>query len=123
VGKCQWLQSYDATDAVLDNDADGLTNFQENRLGTKPGDSDTDDDGIPDGAEHAAGTDPLVNDAAQDLDGDGLSNLLEYQNSTSMADPDSDHDGVPDGSEAQWNVDTDGTGLLMPWTLTPTMMA
>jgi cysteine-rich repeat protein len=42
-----------------DADGDGLTNEQEQALGTNPLDPDTDGDGHPDGAEVAAGTDPL----------------------------------------------------------------
>ena len=56
-----------------DSDGDGLTDEQEEGLGTDPLDPDTDDDGISDGDEVGAGTDPL--------------------------DPDSDGDGISDGSD------------------------
>ncbi len=42
---CTW------DDANGDQDSDGLTNAQEELLGTNPCDPDTDDDGIPDGVE------------------------------------------------------------------------
>lgn len=47
-------------DAALDPDGDGLTNLQEFQLGTNPQNSDTDGDGLSDGAEvNVFGTDPL----------------------------------------------------------------
>jgi len=42
----------------LDPDGDGLTNLQEQTLGTNPTLADTDGDGFSDGAEVLAGTDP-----------------------------------------------------------------
>lgn len=64
----------------LDADGDGLHNEHEEALGLDPFDSDTDDDGIADGA-----------DGILDSDSDGL---------IDAADPDSDNDGLPDGLEA-----------------------
>ena len=64
-----------------DPDGDGLPTDQEDILGTDPNDADSDDDGVPDGAERAA---------AEDTDGDGDINAL---------DPDSDGDGLLDGTE------------------------
>ena len=43
----------------LDDDDDGLTDAEEQTLGTDPLDADTDDDGVDDGVEVLAGTDPL----------------------------------------------------------------
>lgn len=42
-----------------DSDRDGLTNAQETRYGTDPGNGDTDGDSVNDSNEIAAGTDPL----------------------------------------------------------------
>jgi YVTN family beta-propeller protein len=48
-----------AADAVLDPDADGLSNLAEFKAGTNPNNADTDDDGFTDGVEIAAGSHPL----------------------------------------------------------------
>ncbi len=76
----------------LDNDGDGLTNAEEQQIGTDPNDPDTDDDGLDDGDEVGIQLDPL--------------------------DPDTDDDGLTDGDEVlqlgtdPWNPDTDGGGVL-----------
>jgi outer membrane protein OmpA-like peptidoglycan-associated protein len=64
-----------------DDDGDGLTNDEEDLIGSQPDDADSDDDGVLDGAEH----NPNL-----DTDGDGLINVL---------DPDSDNDRLLDGTE------------------------
>ncbi len=64
-----------------DADGDGLLDSEEDTIGTDKNDADSDDDGVPDGAE------PLYD---TDSDGDGLINAL---------DPDSDDDGLLDGTE------------------------
>jgi nucleoside-specific outer membrane channel protein Tsx len=56
-----------------DTDGDGLTDSQEEELGTDPENPDTDGDGLTDGEEVELGTDPL--------------------------NPDTDGDGIPDGSD------------------------
>lgn len=56
------LDPFDATDANLDLDADGLTNLQEFNLGTNPSKADTDGDGVNDANEVEAGTDPLTSE-------------------------------------------------------------
>nr|AYM52589.1 cell surface protein [Aetherobacter sp.] len=75
----------------VDSDGDGLFDSVEVGLGTDPNDADTDDDGVPDGAE----VDPQA-----DTDGDGLINLL---------DPDSDNDGLYDGTELGKDCEGPGT--------------
>ncbi|MFN3373458.1 MAG: hypothetical protein ACK44M_07840, partial [Chloroflexus sp.] len=97
-----------------DSDGDGLTDFQEQFLGTSPFDADTDSDGLSDFAEAVGFSygsrdwrlDPLVQDTnrdgvldslevdrnghlvqARDTDGDGVPNAFDY---------DDDNDGVPD---------------------------
>ncbi|HEY5960754.1 MAG TPA: isopeptide-forming domain-containing fimbrial protein [Polyangiaceae bacterium] len=80
--------------AVVDSDADGLSNLLETFLHSNPNDRDSDDDGVPDGSE------PNPSD---DVDGDGLIDLL---------DADSDNDGLFDGTELGLdctNPDTDST--------------
>ncbi len=84
----------------LDSDNDGLTDAEEEIIGSDPNDADTDDDGVVDGNEHNPG---------QDSDGDGLPNVL---------DPDSDNDGINDGTEdgiTEPHADTDvGAGNYIP---------
>jgi hypothetical protein len=99
---------------LLDNDADGLTNGQEDTLGTNRNSADTDGDGANDGAEVGGNV-----NAPLDADGDGIPNVLE----SSLTD--SDGDGVPNqadpannnpcipntGSAACLATDSDGDGL------------
>ena len=64
------------SDADEDYDGDGLTNIQEQRLGTRPDEIDTDGDELSDGDEvNIYGTDPLK----YDTDGDGLSDGEEIK--------------------------------------------
>ena len=46
-------------DELLDTDLDGLTNLEEQTLGTNPTDADSDDDSFLDGDEYKAGYNPL----------------------------------------------------------------
>jgi hypothetical protein len=87
---------------LTDTDGDGLNDGAEvNTYLTDPTKADTDGDGMPDGYEvlHAC-LNPAVNDAYADPDGDLWTNLWEYN---SANDPcvftDSDSDGMPDGWE------------------------
>ncbi len=76
---------------AADADSDGLTDDQEDELGTDPNDSDTDNDGLSDWDEYAPhGTDL----AATDTDGDSDSDGFEVANST---DPLLWPTGDPDG--------------------------
>ncbi|MFY8353020.1 pre-peptidase C-terminal domain-containing protein, partial [Pseudoalteromonas sp. SSM20] len=65
---------------TLDSDGDGVNNITEKNLGTDITDTDSDNDGLPDGWEVANGTNPVVADANGDSDGDGLTNKYEYDN-------------------------------------------
>lgn len=101
-----------ATGTGTDTDGDGLTNADENATyGTDPANADSDADGVGDGAEVAAGSDPLVSDSAPppagdgDSDGDRLSDGDETAFGTDPGNPDSDGDGYFDGDE--FNLGTD----------------
>ncbi|NWG10085.1 MAG: hypothetical protein HXX80_07285, partial [Nitrososphaerales archaeon] len=96
---------------LTDSDGDGLSDNQENSIGTNPNNPDTDGDGMPDGWEVDNGFNPKTNDANSDADNDGLTNLEEYQHGTNPHNSDSDSDGLPDGWEVDYNFDPldDGT--------------
>ncbi|WP_125777654.1 hypothetical protein [Antribacter gilvus] len=123
-------------DGAEDVDGDGLTNLQEQELGTSPTNPDTDGDRVSDGDEVAAGTNPLVPDQPDpepvpptnlppietqpteaDTDGDGLTDTDESDDiGSDPADPDSDGDGLSDSEEVNLDIsplstDTDGDGL------------
>jgi hypothetical protein len=85
----------------LDTDGDGISDLDEERLGTDPLHADSDSDGIPDKAELEAGLDPM----RADTDGDGLRDGEEGAARTSPLDPDSDDDGVSDGDEVSLGTD------------------
>jgi len=128
------LDPYDATDAALDTDGDGhdrnnnglleedefFTNLMEYEMdlivgnSTDPTDTDTDDDGIPDGWEVYYNLNPhLPSDANEDEDNDGYdadrdtyvnsdekhTNLEEYLAGTNPWEFDTDSDQMPDGWE------------------------
>jgi hypothetical protein len=123
------------TDPAEDVDNDGLTNLQEQDLGTSPTNPDTDGDGASDGAEVAKGSNPLVADQPRappatgnlppivpapnlsDTDGDGLIDIAEEDAETDLNNVDSDGDGLSDGNEVNelgidpLNLDTDGDTL------------
>ncbi|MGE6763151.1 adventurous gliding motility protein AgmC [Corallococcus interemptor] len=86
-GKVDVLEP-DPNNPADDNDADGdgIDNATEEAHGTDPFDSDSDDDGVPDGI-----------DGLTDTDGDGVIDAL---------DPDSDNDGINDGTELGVTVET-----------------
>lgn len=122
-------------DGAEDIDGDGLTNLDEQRLGTSPTDPDTDGDGLSDGAEVARGTNPLVADQPRapplpgeappivtnptltDTDGEGLADILEEEQGSDPANPDTDGDGLSDWAEVDQYLinpiaaDTDGDGF------------
>ncbi len=93
-------------DADLDRDNDGLDDGREALAGTDPDDPDTDDDGIPDGFEAENGLDPLnPGDAGLDPDGDGLTNLQEFAAGTPADVADIDRDNLNDAGEVQAGTD------------------
>ncbi|MEM1028761.1 MAG: OmpA family protein [Myxococcota bacterium] len=90
---------------------------------TSPVNPDTDGGGVPDGAEDlnfdgavdTGETDPrdAGDDAALlDSDNDGISDAVEASIGTDPNDADSDDDGVLDGDEPNFNLDSDGDGLI-----------
>ncbi len=117
---------------ALDSDLDGLTYSSELTLGTDPGEADsdedgladgaevnihltnptladTDGDGIPDGVEIAAGINPGVNDAAGDRDGDGASNGVEYAAGTGI----NDLNSYPGRGRVVLNAADAGAGIAL----------
>ncbi|NCC50956.1 MAG: VWA domain-containing protein, partial [Spartobacteria bacterium] len=78
-------------DPNADPDEDGVINRDEYYLDMNPHDEDTNNNGIPDGAE--------------DYDQDGLSNADESNlYKTDPKSPDTDGDGVPDGTEVRFDI-------------------
>jgi thiol-disulfide isomerase/thioredoxin len=79
----------------FDSDDDGLTNAEEEELGTNPDKADSDGDGIDDADEVDGGTDPTEADS----DGDGLEDGDELDLGTDPTLADTDTDGISDGDE------------------------
>lgn len=100
----------------LDDDGDGLSNFEEARWLTRPDDPDSDRDGLEDGDEVARGTDPT----RRDTDNDGLDDGLEVLLGLDPRQADSDFDGILDGVDNcpalknpdQRDTDQDGVGTV-----------
>jgi hypothetical protein len=85
-----FLSPSDPSDAPMDYDNDGLSNLEEYLNGTEPDNSDSDEDGIPDGKEVEWGLDPKwASDANGDLDEDDYTNLEEYEQGSDPLDPES----------------------------------
>lgn len=101
-----------------DTDGDGLTNAEEEELGTDPDNPDTDDDLLSDGDEvNIYGTDPLVADS----DGDGWKDGKEVNEGTDPLEP-ADHPysgGWPiDSCRAEVQPGADEIGsVAMPFNL------
>ncbi len=71
-------------DPTVDRDGDGLTDCEEQLLGSDSTLFDTDGDGIPDGIEVRRGTNVLVADVLDDLDQDGVPNGIEISAHTDV---------------------------------------
>ncbi len=71
IGERGTIQKLDLAGALTDSDGDGLTNAEEQLLGTDPNKPDSDGDGLKDGEEVALGTDPKNPDSDGDGDTDG----------------------------------------------------
>ncbi len=95
-----YLSDRNPLDVASDTDGDGRTALQEFNGGVNssdPNNRDTDGDGLDDGAEFVAGTNPIN----PDTDGDSLSDGDEV-NGSPASNPrlvDSDSDGAPDALE------------------------
>ncbi|MCX6785420.1 MAG: hypothetical protein NTZ18_01040 [Candidatus Komeilibacteria bacterium] len=86
---CQLAPTCQRADTALDSDGDGLTNVEEQALGTNPNSADSDNDGLSDREEvKVYKTDPL--------------------------NPDTDSDGYLDGAEVKAGYNPNGTGKLLP---------
>jgi hypothetical protein len=104
-----------ATTTPSDGDGDGLSDTEEEDLGTDPDNPDSEGDHVTDGDEvNEWRTDPLDNDSDGDFltDGDEV-NII----GTDPTDPDTDDDGLDDGDERPNDADpnesdTDGDGFL-----------
>ncbi len=104
----------------LDNDGDGLSNLDEQRLGTNPALADTDGDGISDGDEVSGDLNPFFNlptdPLRADTDGDGISDGDEISGTLNPVnnqptDPtlaDTDFDGFDDAEEFLYGTDATG---------------
>ncbi len=109
-----------------DLDGDGLTNYEEEIIGTDPNNPDSDGDGLSDGDEIWMFYNPITQDSDlngildgdEDYDLDGLSNLQEIVYGTCPWAEDSDFDGINDYEELfvfetdPNNEDTDGDTLI-----------
>jgi hypothetical protein len=113
------------SDDGTDTDQDGLTDYQEGRVGTAANNADTDNDGAPDGLEargfeYPAGSGKMwyLNPLEADSNGDGLSDVLECwrnppapgtaPNAMPRCDLDTDGDATPD----LFDTDNDNDGVL-----------
>jgi hypothetical protein len=63
----------------VDSDCDGLTDCDEQIIGTNALRTDSDNDGVPDSVEWQMGTQPSSDDMAEDPDNDGLLNRAEVR--------------------------------------------
>lgn len=102
-GVPDYLDPDDQGGPTGDLDRDGLTNEQEDELGTDPSLADTDGDGVGDGAEVEAETDPLDPGSFLDSDGDLVPDDIESGQGNDPHDPDdfpdSDQGGTADHVE------------------------
>lgn len=110
---------------VKDTDGDGLSDEEEQQLGTDPQKSDSDGDGIPDNEELGAelstpidtDKDNIIDALDPDDDNDGLDTLVEGKIGTSPLLKDTDGDGLDDTKEVgninnDKTIDTDNDGTI-----------
>ncbi|MDG2123777.1 MAG: lamin tail domain-containing protein [Verrucomicrobiales bacterium] len=92
------------------NDADSLTNAEEESAGTDPTKADTDNDTLDDADEIARGTDPTKTDSDGDTIGDGDEVAGTNGFVTDPTKADSDNDGFNDNIEIAENTDPTNAG-------------
>lgn len=106
----------DPCDADMDDD--GLSDGNENLLGTDPTNPDTDGDGLLDGTEvdmaHAQGG-SCPNPLLADSDGDTLSDGAELSGGTDLCNPDTDGDGANDAVDPTPTVPGVSSGVIEDW--------
>jgi hypothetical protein len=93
---------HDSQGSNRDSDADGVTNADEDDLGTDPDDPDTDGDGLDDWLEtEVTGSDPNDPDSDNDgtEDGDEIAGGSDPNDTSSPPTGDTDGDGLSDGEE------------------------
>ncbi|MGB0846372.1 MAG: IPTL-CTERM sorting domain-containing protein [Thiolinea sp.] len=103
-------------ESTADSDGDGLTDTEENTLGTDPNKADSDGDGINDSDEVGSNKsspvdtdeDGTIDALDTDDDNDGVPTVDENYNGGSPANDDTDNDGTPD----YLDDDDDGDGIL-----------
>lgn len=103
---------YEPPETLIDTDSDGLTNLEEDAIGTNPESPDTDGDGLNDRDErHVHKTNPLSPDSDNDalVDADEL-----FIWATNPNNPDTDNDTYLDGTEVQNGYSPTGPGRLPP---------
>lgn len=114
-----YLRLADNDWVLADADGDGLSSAAELWLGSDPFSSDTNGDGIDDGAAEGTGL-PLVH---TDPDGDGLASAAELAMGTDPQRTDTDGDGVADGIDifpldpARWEQPPPDAGDTTPPTI------
>ncbi len=105
------------TNALIDGDNDGLSDVEEQTLGTDPTSVDTDSDGLSDKDEVRV---YKINPLLSDTDNDGLLDRDEiFVWRTNPQNPDTDGDSYPDGTEVQNGYDPNGPGKLAPTNTSP----
>ena len=113
-----WFAQRNVADPqVPDSDDDGLPDSAEVAAGTDALASDSDADGLGDGFEVGYGLNPLVaGDQDLDPDADGLTTLEEQSAGTNPVVADTDGDAVNDGADncrIAWNPDQSDTGSVL----------
>jgi len=116
----------DALDDVNDSDkdGDGLTDAQEEKIGSNPNAIDSDKDGYNDLEEIGNNIDDpldtdqdgILNIIDNDDDNDGLDTKYEYRIGTNPLSSDTDNDGISDAEEVGANfnhpIDSDDDGII-----------